>query len=405
MRGVSRRRFLAATTSAGQLAAASRGTRLAAPREEFRDALTEREIYRLTDPSVLHHLPSHHHRFIARDNSFLLLAAEHAGTRQLYRLELKRDRLTQVTDGTRVHPYAAHLRNNDRGFYFLQDRKLIQADLGGGSRKTLYECADGWILTGDMDISRGERYAALVEMRESDWRPDPEAQFESQPQCRIVIVDIRVQASSRSRARLAAEERRWLSCPRFRPWRAQVLYSREGPWQRVRRRLQIADLDGSGRQSVRPTRGSERLEGASWLADGSRLRYVLFPDGEAWSASMRSLVPESRDEVTEASCSAFGWFKENGDGSAIVGASLRPSGPNLYVLFPRMRREITLGEHASSLKPYPVAGADGVDANAAVPQPALSDDSSWLYFVTDREGLPALYAMPVDDLVESTKRS
>ena len=86
----------------------------------------------------------------------------------------------------------------------------------------------------------------------------------------------------------------------------------------------------------------------------------------------------------------------------IVGASRRPSGPNLYVLFPRMRREITLGEHASSLRSYPVAGSGRIDPLAAAPDPALSPDSTWLYFVSDREGLPALYGMPVDDLVEAT---
>ncbi len=405
MRRVSRRRFLAATISAGPAAAAGRGTRLSAPREEFRDALTEREIHRLTDLSVLHHLPGHHHRFIARDNSFLLLAAEHGGTRQLYRLELRRGRLTQVTDGDGVHPYAAHLRNNDRGFYFLQGRGLIEADLSGGNRRTLYECPAGWLLTGDMDVSRGERYAAVVEMRESDWRPNPELQFESEPLCRVQVVEIHRRPVRPGRTQVAAEERHWLSSPRFRPWRAQVLYAREGPWQRVRRRLQVVGLDGSGRQSVRPTRAKERVERAYWVADGSRLRYVHFPDGDSWRASIRSLVPETREEVTETPCSAFGWLEENSDGSAIVGASRRPSGPNVYVLFPKMRREITLCEHASSLRPYPVAGTARIDPNAALPDPALSDDSSWLYFVTDREGMPALYAMPVDDLVETTQGS
>lgn len=405
MRRVSRRWFLAATSSAGSLSATGRGTRFAAPREEFRDALTEREIHRLTDLAVLHHLPGRNHRFIARDNSFLLLAAEHGGARHLHRLDLKRRRMTQLTEGAGVHPYAAHLRNNDRGFYFLQGRQLLQADLGGGSRRTLYECPAGWILTGDMDISRSERYAALVEMRESDWRPDSETQFDSEPVCRVQVAEIHRQSQSRGQSRTAAEERRWLSSPRFRPWRAQVLYAREGPWQRVRRRLHVVGLDGSGKQSVRPTRGRERLEGAYWLADGSRLRYVHFPDGDAWSADIRSLVPETRAEVSESPCSAYGWFRENSDGSAIVGASRRPSGPNLYVLFPRMRREITLCEHAASLKPYPVAGTHRMDPHAAAPMPALSEDSSWLYFATDREGMPALYAMPIDDLVEGTGRS
>ena len=403
MRRISRRWFLAAAGTPAVRARAARGTRLDTPRDEFRDGLTEREVFRLTDLAVVHHLPGHNHRFVARDNSFLLLAAEHGGALHFHRLDLKRNRLVQLTDGDTVHPYAACLRSNDRGFFCLQGRELVQADLGGGNRRTHYRCPEGWTLTGEMDISRAERYAALVEMHEEDWRAAPAAQFAAEPRCRVRIVEMQRQ-SSRSRNWIAAEERRWITAPRFRPWRSQVLYAREGPWQQVRRRFQLVGLDGSGRTSVRPTRGRERLGRAYWVDDGSRLRYVRFADGAGWKASIRSIVPETREETTEASCSAFAWFRENADGSAIAGASRRPSGPNLYVLFPRMHREITLCEHLSSLRPYPVAGTDRVDPLAAAPDPAFSQDSSWLYFVTDREGMPAIYGMPVDDLVESTSR-
>ena len=402
MRRTSRRWFLAAATCSAAPSATRRGNRIATPRKELLDALTERELYRLTDLAVLHHLPGYHHRFISRNNSFLLLAAEHGGARQIHRLDLKRRRLTQLTEGPGVHPYAAHLRSNDRGFYFLQGNDLVQADLSGGGQRRHYTCPEGWALTGDMDISRGERFAALVEMRASHVESTPDLQFLREPPCRIRIVEIKRQGIQ-GRNWIAAEERRWLAMPRFRPWRSQVLYAREGPWQRVRRRLQLVNLDGTGKTSVRPTNGDECLGRAYWLADGARLRYVHFPDGKGWKASIRSIQPESRQETTEAPCSAFGWLKENVDGSAIVGASRRPSGPNLYVLFPKIRREITLCEHVSSLKPYAIAGTDRIDPFAAAPDPALSADSEWVYFVTDKEGMPALYAMDVSDLVANTR--
>lgn len=401
MRLVSRRRVLAAATSGATLKAARRGDRRATPREEFPDGLTGREVERLTDLGVLHHLPGCQHRFIARSGSFLLLAAEHGGTRQFHRLELKRRRLTQVTEGEAVHPYAACLQRNDRGFYFLQGRDLIQADLNGGSQRAHHRCPAGWVLTGEMDISRGERYAAVVEMLEEHWEPDPRRQFRREPLCRIRIVELGSRGGG-GRTWLAAEEGRWLAKPRFRPFRSQLLYAREGPWRQVRRRHQLVALDGSRKASVRPTSGREWVGRAYWTTDGSRLRYVHFPDGDGWKASIRSIQPETRSESTEAPCSAFGWFRENRNGSAIVGASRRPSGPNVYVLFPRMRREITLCEHASTLAPYPVAGSDRVDPCAAAPDPALSANSARLYFVTDREGSPALYEMPLDDLVEAT---
>lgn len=402
MRRISRRWFLAAATSSPAFPRNLRGTRLDTPREGFRDGLTEREVFRLTDPSVLHHLPGHNHRFIARNNSFLLLLAEHGGVRHVHRLELKRRRLTQVTDGAAVHPYAVCLRGNDRGFYYLQGNELIQADLGGAGRRVHYRCPQGWTLTGEMDISRAGRYAALVEMREEDWHPDPARLFASDPRCRVRVVEIRRGPPGRGSSRVAAEEGRWLSAPRFRPWRSQLLYMREGPWRRVRRRFHLVGLDGTGKAGLRPARGRERLTRAYWQADGSRLRYVRFPDGDRWKASICSVVPETGQEAEEASCSAFSWFRENADGTAIAGASRRPSGPNVYVLFPRMRREITLCEHLSSLAGYPVAGTDRLDPLAAVPDPVFSGDSAWLYFVSDRDGMPALYGMPVDDLVGST---
>ena len=399
MRRVCRRSFLATAVPA-VLPAAGRGERIEAPRHEFLDGLTEREIFRLTDLDVLHHLPAAKHRFIARNNSFLLLAAEHDGTRQLYRLDLKRDRLIQVTEGSGVHPYAAHLRRNDRGFFYLQGQALVQADVNGGNRRVHYESPPGWQPTGDMDISRGERFAALVEMRTDDMQPSRELQFAREARCRVTVAELA--RSGRGRSWTAAEERRWLADPLFRPWRSQLLYRREGPWQQVRRRFQLVNLDGASKTSVRPLDGRERIECVYWSPDGSRLRYVHYPDGDRWAASIRSYQPESRAETTEATCSAFGWFVENSDGSAMVGASRRPAGPNVYVLFPKMRREITVAEHGSTLKAYPLAGTDRLDTFAASPSPALSEDSAWLYFVTDREGLPALYGMPIDDLVEQT---
>ena len=95
-------------------------------------------------------------------------------------------------------------------------------------------------------------------------------------------------------------------------------------------------------------------------------------------------------------------MRENVDGSAFIGASRRPSGPNIYVLFPSLDREITLCEHGASGRAYPVAGSAAMDYECALPETAFSGDSRWVYFVSDRDGKPALYQMDVEDLVEAT---
>ncbi len=401
MRPVSRRTLLAGFP-APILRAAGRGTRLDTPRAPFSDELTGREMFRLTDPGILHHLPAYGRRRLSPDNAFLLLAAEHSGARQIYRLDLKRRRLTQLTDGPGVHPYSPHLSRRGRSFFYLQDNALHEAPVRGGGRKTHFQCPAGWLLTGDLGVSPDDGRAAVVEMREAHWQPTPERQIARKPQCRIRVIPLAPRAASGA-ARIVAEERRWLSAPQFRPGRPQLLYAAESPAEKTARRLCLTGLDGKGKKNRRPTAADERLRGARWSRDGSRIRYVHYPDATDRRATIRSLDPDTMEETVDSPCSAFGWFEENADGSAIVGAGLRLSGPNVYVLFPRLQREITLCEHLSSRKPYPFAGANRIDRNAALPQPLISGDSRWAYFVTDREGRPALYATEIADLVEPTE--
>ncbi len=400
MRPVSRRSFLAGVSGA-TLRAAGRGTRLNTPRDEFKDELTEREMFRLTDPKILHHLPAYHHRFLAKDNSFLLLAAEHSGGRQIYRLELKRKRLTQLTDGPEIHSYSPHLNARGRAFFYLQGNELHEAAVGGGGRKTHFTCPEGWNFTGDLGVSPDDRYAAVVEMKQGHRQPTPERQFARKPQCRIRVISLAQRTSSGS-DRIVAEERHWLANPQFRPRHSQLLYAREGPPERVENRLRLTSLDGKEKKNLRPIANEESIGREYWTLDGSHVRYVHYPDSTGRRATIRSVDPDTLEETVNSTCSAFGWFDENVDGSAIVGASKRLSGPNVYVLFPSLQREITLCEHYSSRKPHPIAGTDRIDYAASLPDPVVSYNSNWMYFVTDREGKPTLYGMEIGDLVETT---
>lgn len=395
----SRRAFLAAGgLSSARLSANGKGTRLESPITEFDDELTGRKVERLTNPEILFHLPHHHHRFLSRRSDFLLLSGEAAGSRQAYVYDLDRERLTQLTEGPGFHPYSPTMDERERDFYYLQGDELKSASLRGRGETVIFRCPEEWSLSGHLSVSADARWAAVIEIKQGHEEDDPAKQFKGRPRCRLRAIEIERPENNL----VLAEERRWLAHPQFRPGRSEVLFAHEGPWDEVDDRIQIVGLDGEKPRSIRLRRGDETIGHEYWSADGSRIYYVHFPNKTLRGATIRSLDPESTAEAVVSPCSAFGWLQNNRDGSVIAGSSRRPSGPNVYVLFARLKREVTLCEHASSSKPYPVAGSERVDHDCAQPETVFSPDSQWVYFVSDKDGRPAIYRTKVEDLVEAT---
>lgn len=391
----SRRDALAASLLlSGSTLEGAQGSRFEQEPVELTDQLTGRALERLTDLNVLFHFPHYHHRFLSQGNRSLILGGEADGTRQIHYYDLRRNRTTQLTEGEGTFPYSATMDGDEKELYYLQGVGLGRKSLNGRGQHQLFRCPTGWRFTGHMSISESARTAAIVEIREDDYRENPEEQVAARPQCRIRVVDL---ASGKDR--IAVNQKAWLTHPQFRPGRREMLYQQKSPGGGAE--IYWSSLDEKNARPLRPADGS-RVERAYWALGGGEARFVHFPDETLRGATIRSVTPETGDERQIARCSAFGWLQENADGSVYVGASRRPSGPNIYVLFPGLDREITLCEHSASGKPYPMAGTNALDYSCAVPETAFSHDSQWVYFVTDREGLPAVYRMKVDDLVEST---
>jgi oligogalacturonide lyase len=379
------------------LGANSKGTRLEMPEVEIEDPLTGRQMFRLTDPDVLFHLPHFHHHFLSRKNELILLGGELDGTRQIFEYDLGRGRVTQLTEGPGVDSYSATLDSRERTLFFVQGASLVEAGARGRGQRTVYTAEEGWRLTGHLGVTGDSNYAALIEMREEDHRDDPREQFEKGPLCRLRVVDV----AGKTAPRTVVEEQRWLAWPQFQPGGLDILYAHEGPWGEIEDRLRLISFDGKSGKALRPRTGEEEVGQEQWASDGSRVYFVHFPDNTGRRATVRAVDPASGAEETVSPCSAFGWMQVNPDASAFVGSSRRPSGPNVYVLFTKLKREITLCEHSSSRKPYPLPGG-GTDPYAAHPAPVLSHDSQWVYFTTDREGKPAIYRMKLEDLVSET---
>ena len=396
---LSRRAFLggAATPLLGARRGPSRGFRVASAITALRDTLTERELFRLTDPSVLHHLPHYHHRFIARNNSFILFASERPGTRQIYRMDLPEGKMVQLTEGPGVHSYSPALDAGERAFFYLQNDTLKRSAVRGRSERQIHESDPGWRMTGHLSVSDKGRYVAVVEMKVGHRVDGFEEQFSRQPSCRIRVVEV-----ARRRSWVAVESNHWLTHPQFQPGGTDILYSHEGPWDKVQGRLRLVRLDGSYRKNIRPRQGSEALGHEYWSSSGQEVCFVFYPDASWQLCTVNCIHINSGRERTLADCSQFAWMSPNADSSVFVGASRQVAGPNIYLLFPMLRREVTIAEHLSTAKPYPIAGTRRLDPFAAWPEPVLSPDSRWVYFVTDREGKPAVYRMDLSDLVEET---
>ena len=394
---LTRRQFLAAPAAIQTRPASGKGQQYPTAARRYADPLTERPVWRLTDPSLLHHHPQNYQRFVARHNSFLLLAGERGGQRQVLRMELPSGRLSQLTAGADLAPYSICLAPDERSFFFLQNGILKQTGLRTLRERPIYQSDGEWIATGDLGLSIDGRYAALIEMKKPD-RVAPgadrfRAQFERQPLCRVRVVE-----TLKGNTWVAVEEKAWLARPQLRPKRDQILYCHEGPWGEVAARIWLVNLDGKQKVSLRPRRGEEQLGYEYWTADGKLVGYVHYADAAGRKATVRSLNPDTREEQVLSPCTQFWHLMGNADDSAIAGASRSKAGPNIYVLFPLTQRETTVCEHGVSAKAY---GSDD-DSLAAQPRPAFSPDSQSIYFASDREGAPALYRAEVADLVEKT---
>lgn len=382
--------------TAGSSASARQGSRFEASEVELTDELTGRTLSRLTDPKTLFHFPHYHHRFMSASGRSLIFAGEPDGTRQLFYYDLRRFRATQLTAGSRVYSHSATVDAEERQMYFLQDDALKRSSLKGRGQHTVFRHPGGWRFTGHMSVSSDDRTAVVVEMREDDFRNDPTEQFAQRPQCRLRLIDLLTGAD-----RVLTTDRAWITHPQLRPGRRELSYRHEGPADQVENRLYWTNIDRHEPVPVRLENGG-RIEREYWTPSGAELRFVHYPGRDLRGSTIRAIVPETGEQRRIARCSAFGWAQENRDGTAFVGASRRPSGPNIYVLFPQLDREITLCEHGASGKPYPIAGSDELDHECGHPETVFSPDSQWIYFTSDRDGKPALYRMQVEDLVEPT---
>ncbi len=278
-RSFSRRRLLAGgLATAASLRAVGRGTRTDSPAVELEDPLTGRAMERLTDPALGMRLPHRSERILDDRSNTLYMTGGPAGEFHLFEYDLRRERLTQVSEGSGLLSHSATLDSRGRTLFYIQGNRLLR------DGKALQEIPSGWMATGALTISDDGDLAAWIEMREGDERADPTEQFARHPRCRLQLAP-----TDGGAAKTLAEEDNWLSQPRFRPGGREILYAHEGPWGEVPGRLQMISATGGSARSLRERQGEEHIGAEQWSADGSRIWFVHFPNSTLRGATTRPL--------------------------------------------------------------------------------------------------------------------
>jgi len=126
-----------------------------------------------------------------------------------------------------------------------------------------------------------------------------------------------------------------------------------------------------------------------WAPDGHSVLYLNYPADPHQLHDIREYTPDTGEEKKLADTTQFVVFGCNGDASVFVGASGSKASPHVLLLARAVNREFTIAEHRAS-DPRMVA-------------PIFSPNSQRVFFVSDRHGRPAIYAVAVDKLVEETE--
>jgi oligogalacturonide lyase len=354
MAALSRRAFV------GGVAGLLRGELPQTELRRFRDPATEFEILRYTDPVASSLLAPAHLHSISRGNSFLLFASDRTGVNQLFTIALKSGEARQITnfpEGVSEHSFG--LTRDDRAVYCVHSDGIELVAFGRGRARTLYQSPAEWSLTEAAPFET-PGWFAVIEKREQRYR----------------VRFVRTQTAA---GETLFESGDAITDLRPRPHKIQVLIVRAG-------RVALLQQDGHGPREL-PTSG--RPGQALWTADGNSVLYLSFPEQKGKLNEIREHFPEAGEDKLVAPTSQFVTFARNSDASVFAGVSGSKASPHVLLLLRSARRELTLSEHKAS-----------VPARVVI---LFTPDSQRVLYHSDRQGKPAIYAVPADRFVEKTE--
>ena len=357
---VSRRIFLSVGTGAVTAWGSDRGLVFPSEVQRYADPATEFPVFRLTSPAHASWLPAYYNRAISHRGYYLVYANERSGSTQAYRMDLKTGQSHQLTNEAGLEPATLTLMPDEKSICCLTGGALQLINIANLRPRTVYSIPDGYEAGPGFSVNDDGNYALLVE-RSADRH-------------RLRLIQMRTGSAA-----TVVEASDPLSDPIPRPKRAGVAYRRGSE-------LWLVNFDGAQNRKLRLAPGG--VGPANWSADGRQILYLNFPQDRTQLNNLREFTPDANEERMLARTTQFVNFSGNADGSVIVGASGSKASPYVLLLVRSVKRELTLCEHKAS-DPGRVA-------------PVFSPDSQRVFFVSDRDGKPAIYSMNVEKLVSET---
>lgn len=371
MRAQTRRWFVAslsaASASSAIIAAEIGGKGHTVPAAVFRypDPSTEFPVARLTDPAHSSALPASYQHPISKRN-FMLYASDMTGRFEAFRMDLKTGQSKQLTDAEKLNPVCLALLPDDRGFCYVDGDRVFESGFSALHPREVYRISEDFE-AGGLSIAEDGQYIAVVERKSGKSRLQLIHMLKGGP-LKLAECDDEIRD------------------PIHRPKRASILYRRVGGQSPAQSGVWLANYDGQHDYRLRLADGETGP--AQWSPDGRTILYLNYPAEKGKLHNLREFTPDTNEDKMLATTTQFVAFGTNADASVFVGASGSKASPHVLLLVRAVRRELTLAEHRAS--------------DPKMVGPVFSPNSQRVYFVSDRDGKPAIYTMSVEKLVEQT---
>ena len=380
---------------------------------EYTDPYTGTVVKRLTDPSILSHHMYFYNRMTTSDGQYLLICQKRDEGRQLYTLNLHNGEIRQITEGDGVGQDSAMFSHDDKTIFYQQNNRFYAMDAQTLETHCFYETPEGWSGSAP-GMSSDNRFMSIVETKQDTLPPrDGSAGWnffaltcEAKPLCRIVYIDVET-----GKSHVVLEDHCWFGHTQIRPNDPYtILFCHEGPYDLIDARLWLIQSDGSRYRCCRKQPSDLILTHEFWLPDGSKFAYVYRETTGDKIENIRLMDPETLKEEILMPCSPFAHFICDKKNEYMVGDSQGSDVPIhllteemlkekantisndfIYLIDVKKRTEKKLCYHGTS---WLAKHGNPQDSH---PHPCFSEDNKSIIFVSDREGLPCIYQVMLNN--------